>query len=137
MEKKKILLVDDDVDFVEINRTILEKNGYEVHAAYNAEEGVKKTHEIKPDLIILDVMMGKLTDGFFASYDLKHTPDTKDIPILMVTSVNDTVPYKFEPDDQYLPVDDFVEKPINSETLLEKVQKLLEIGKSRYSGYKY
>ena len=125
MEKKKILLVDDDADFVAVNRMILEKNGYEVHAAYNAEEGVKKAQKVRPDLIVMDVMMGKLTDGFFATYDLRKADETKTIPILMVTSVNETVPYTFEPDDQYLPVNAFVDKPIAPEVLLEKVRHML------------
>lgn len=123
--KKKVLLVDDDVDFVDINRAVLEQGGYEVVAAVNGEECLEKTRDEMPDLIVLDVMMTTWTEGFNVSRDLRNSEQTKHIPILMVTSVNDTVPYKFETDETWLPVDAFVEKPIGPEHLLEQVNKML------------
>lgn len=123
--KKKVMLVDDDADFVEIHKAVLEKNGYAVAVAYNGDECVKKTRQEKPDLIVLDVMMATQSEGFNVSRDLRNSERTKNVPILMVTSINDTVPYKFEPDDTWLPVDSFVEKPIEPEALLEKVNTML------------
>ena len=128
--KKKILIVDDDADFVEMNRIVLENEGYEIITAFNAEEGLKKAFHDLPDLIILDVMMGKMTDGFFATYDLRKKESTKNIPILMITSVNETVPYTFEPDDQYLPVDQFLDKPVKPEDLIRKVKDMLASAKT-------
>ena len=123
--KKKVLLVDDDADFVEIHRAVLEKNGYEVIAAYNGTECLEKTRSEKPDLIVLDVMMATQSEGFNVSRDLRNSEHTRRIPILMVTSINETVPYKFQRDETWLPVDSFVEKPIVPEQLLEKVAAML------------
>lgn len=125
MNKKKILVVDDDADFVEINKLVLEKNGYEVTVAYNGKECLEKIDLKKPDLIILDVMMTRKDEGFEVSRDLRNSEQTKNIPILMVTSINDTVPFNFEPDETWLPVDDFIEKPVEPEQLLDKVRKML------------
>jgi len=124
-EQKSILLVDDDADFIEANRIVLEKTGYDVIAAYSAKEGLEKAFKHLPDLIILDVMMERMTDGFFVTYDLRKNNETKDIPILMLTSVNETVPYEFEPDEQYLPVDRFIEKPVTPRQLSEAVIEML------------
>ena len=125
MNKKKLLVVDDDSDFVEVNKLILEKNGYEVTAAYNGQECLDKIRAKKPDLIILDVMMTRKDEGFEVSRDLRNSEQTKNIPILMITSINDVVPFKFEPDETWLPVDDFLEKPVGPEQLLDKVSKML------------
>jgi CheY-like chemotaxis protein len=123
--KKNILVVDDDADFVEVNKLILEKNGYEVTAAYNGQECLDKLRVKKPDLIILDVMMTRSDEGFDISRDLRNSEQTKNIPILMVTSINDTVPFKFGPDETWLPVDDFLEKPVKPEQLLDEVSKMI------------
>jgi two-component system alkaline phosphatase synthesis response regulator PhoP len=123
--KKKVMLVDDDADFVDMHKAVLEKNGYAVTVAYNGAECVQKTQQEKPDLIVLDVMMTTHSEGFNVSRDLRNSERTKNIPILMVTSINETVPYKFEPDETWLPVDSFVEKPIEPEELLEKVGTML------------
>ena len=119
----KVLLVDDDADFVEMNRMVLEKNGFTVIAAYNAQEGVDKARRERPDIIVMDVMMTTPTDGFHATYELRNSEATRAIPILMVTSVNQTVSYKFEPDATWLPVDSFVEKPVKPERLLEEIRR--------------
>ena len=123
--KKYILVVDDDSDFVEVNKLILEKNGYEVTAAYNGQECLDKIRVKKPDLIILDVMMTTNDEGFEVSRDLRNSEQTRNIPILMVTSINKMFPFKFEPDETWLPVDDFIEKPVEPEQLLNKVSKMI------------
>jgi CheY-like chemotaxis protein len=124
--RKKVMLVDDDADFVEMHKAVLEENGYAVTVAYNGNECVKKTRQENPDLIVLDVMMTTHSEGFNVSRDLRNSEKTRRIPILMVTSINDTVPYKFEPDETWLPVDSFVEKPIEPQALLEKVGTMLK-----------
>ena len=121
----KVLLVDDDADFTELNRMVLEKNGFTVLTAYNAKEGVEKARRERPDVIVLDVMMTTPTDGFHVTYELRNSEETRQIPILMVTSVNQTVAYKFEPDATWLPVDCFVEKPVKPEKLLEEIRRRL------------
>jgi DNA-binding response OmpR family regulator len=119
----RILLVDDDADFVAQNRTILEKAGYAVSTAYNGDDGLAKARKERPALIVLDVMMTTQTEGFNVSRELRNLEETKKIPLLMISSVNDTVPWKFEPDETWLPVDAFLEKPVKPERLLEEVRK--------------
>jgi CheY-like chemotaxis protein len=127
----KILVIEDDVDMVEALRMPLEAAGYEMVAASTGEEGLRKVKEIEPDLIILDVMMETTTAGFQVSLQLR-SPDPqseyaayKNIPILMLTAIHTTTSLRFGPDEAYLPVDDFVEKPIKPDALLEKVAKLI------------
>ncbi len=128
---KKILVVDDDPDTVEVIRLTLESAGYEVISAANGEEGLRRVVEDKPDLIVLDVMMDTTTEGFHVSLRLR-SPDPaspyaafRHIPILMLTAIHTTTPLRFAPDADYLPVDAFVEKPISPEALLKKVESLL------------
>lgn len=127
----KILLIDDDVDIVEAMKIVLESKGYKVLTAYEGESGYKKAEEENPDLIILDVVMKTKDQGFQISYKLKSNPNLSNIPILMLTSIGKETGFKFHPetDEEYLPVDDFVEKPIKPKELISKVEKLL--GKSR------
>ncbi|RLI03490.1 response regulator [Candidatus Bathyarchaeota archaeon] len=134
MENPKILVVDDDPDIVETMRIVLEANSYQVFTAGSGAECLNKIKEVDPDLIILDVMMDTLTDGFQVSYQLRNPDPNSEyakyakIPILMVTGIGEKTKMKFSPqtDGDYLPVDDFVEKPIQSQVLLEKVRKLLK-----------
>ena len=131
MANEKILVIDDDPDLVEVMRLTLEANGYQVYSAGGGADGLKKVKEVKPDLIILDVMMDYTTEGFQVSLQLRSPdPDSEyapyqDIPILMLTALHSTTPLRFGPDEDYLPVDDFVEKPLEPSALVEKVEKLL------------
>jgi CheY-like chemotaxis protein len=126
-EQAKILLVDDDQDFVNINRTILESKGYQVQAANTPENAWEKITQWKPDMICLDVMMPTGTEGFHFAYKVRNNEATKDIPILMITSIHEHSDFHFSPDEdgQFLPVDDFAEKPVPREVLLHKVEALL------------
>jgi CheY-like chemotaxis protein len=133
MEKPKILIIDDDPDLVESIRITLEANDFEVHSAHNGPAGLALVKEFHPDLIILDVMMDSITEGFQVSQQLR-SPDPEseyrafsNIPILMLTGVSQKMHRKVSPQDDgdYLPVDEFVDKPIRLEFLLEKVKKLI------------
>ncbi len=119
--RRSILLVDDDADFVAANRQVLEDAGYEVLSAYNGEECIEKARAHRPDLIVLDVMMTRTGEGFDVSRELRNSELTRDIPILMVTSINATVHMHFGPDDTWVPVDEFIEKPLSPRKLLEAV----------------
>jgi len=131
MANEKILIVDDDPDLVEVIRLTLEANDYQVFSAASGTEGLRKVKEIRPDLIILDVMMDYTTEGFQVSLQLR-SPDPEseyapysEIPILMLTALHSTTSLRFGPDEDYLPVDDFVEKPLEPSVLVEKVKMLL------------
>jgi CheY-like chemotaxis protein len=126
-----ILIVDDDPDIVLAVRTTLESAGHKVFDALNGEEGIRKVQEVEPDLIILDVMMDTTTEGFQLALKLR-SPDPQSeyaaysgIPILMLTAIHTTTPLRFGPDDEYLPVDDFIDKPIDPDQLVAKVEELL------------
>lgn len=123
--KKKILLVDDDADFVEISKAALQENGYQVEVACNGEECLEKVRLDKPDLIVLDVMMTTRNEGFNVARALRNSEQTKGIPLILVTSVNATVPFRFEPDGTWLPVDALLEKPVSPQRLAEEVRKWL------------
>jgi DNA-binding response OmpR family regulator len=126
-----ILVIEDDADMVTALRMPLQANGYEVIAAVTGQEGLQKVKEVEPDLIILDVMMETTTAGFQVSLELRSPdPDSeyaayRNVPILMLTAIHTTTSLRFGPDEAYLPVDDFVDKPIDPEVLLEKVGALI------------
>ena len=121
---KKVLIVDDDMDFVESIVNLLEARGYEVASASNGEEGVEKAQSVKPDLIILDVMMNTKDEGFNVARKLNEMKDVKGTPVVMVTGVRKemNLPFGFEPDDTWLPVKEVLEKPVKPETLLKAVE---------------
>ncbi len=133
MSKPKILIIDDDPDIVEAMRMPLEANAYHVISARSGREGLKKVKEEMPDLIILDVMMETDTEGFHVAYKLRdQSPeaeykDFRHIPILIITAIHQKTALRFFPktDEEFLPVEDFIEKPIQPKDLLEKVAKLL------------
>jgi CheY-like chemotaxis protein len=131
MANETILIIDDDPDLVEVMRLTLESAGYEVASASGGAEGLEMVKAVEPDLIILDVMMDYTTQGFQVSLQLRDpAADSeyaayRETPILMLTALHSTTPLRFGPDEDYLPVDDFVEKPLEPGALVEKVQKLL------------
>ncbi len=124
----KILIIDDDADMVEAIKIVLESKGFKVISANEGDAGYKKAEAERPDLVILDVMMKTKDQGFQVSYKLKNNPELSNIPIIMLTSIGRETGFKFskETDEDYLPVDELVEKPIKPKDLLVKVEKLLK-----------
>jgi len=124
---KKILLVDDDKEFVESTKEVVSAEGYEVHVAYDGASGVALAKKVKPDLMILDVMMATDTEGFDVSRDIPKIPELKKMPVIMMTGIREKMhlAYKFEPDEAWLPVKAVLEKPVPPERLLEEIRKAL------------
>ncbi|MEW6568686.1 MAG: response regulator [Chloroflexota bacterium] len=128
----KILIVDDDPDIVLATRLSLERAGHQLTAASNGTEGLEKIKAERPDVIILDVMMDTATEGFHLALELRSRDPAsplaayRDIPILMLTAIHSTTPLRFGPEEDYLPVDDFVDKPIDPDLLMKKVEALLQ-----------
>ena len=127
----KILIIDDDPDIVLATRLSLESAGHEVFEASNGVQGLATLETLHPDLIILDVMMSTTTEGFQTALQLR-SPDPnapyaayRDIPILMMTAIHSTTDLRFAPDQEYLPVDAFIDKPIDPDVLIKKVNTLL------------
>jgi two-component system alkaline phosphatase synthesis response regulator PhoP len=125
--KAKILLVDDDLDFLEMHKAVLKNRGYDVLTATSGNEGLEKVRADMPDLIILDLMMEKHDSGFAFSKEIKNDPLFKNIPILMVTAVAEATGYRFslEEDGYWMKTDDFIEKPVMPDVLIGKIEKLL------------
>lgn len=124
---KLILIIDDDPDFADAVRALLESNGYEVEYAENGSVGFEKASGRKPALILLDVMMTTKTEGFDLARKLQDDPVTRLIPVILVTGIRRdmNLPYGFEPDADWLPVKAVIEKPIRPETLLKTVGEQL------------
>jgi len=87
-----------------------------------------KIEGIKPDLILLDIMMEKIYDGFDICYKLKHDPELKKIPVLAVSAITESTGFKFSPetDGEYFEADDYIQKPVKADNLLKRVEKLLK-----------
>jgi len=122
---KKILIVDDDADLVEAITSLLESKGYEVISALNGQEGFQKAKAQNPDLMLLDVMMTKKTEGFDVARNIKNDEATKSIPVVMITGIRKdmNLPFSFEPDDDFLPAKAVLEKPVKPDKLIETVEK--------------
>jgi CheY-like chemotaxis protein len=133
--KAKILIVDDDHDQVDAMRIILESKLYDVVAAYSAEEGMQKLEAERPDLILLDVMMPEGTEGFHFVWKLRRLDDDyfRNVPIVVLTAIHDKTQLRFYPDStdgtykagEFLPVQDFLDKPASPDRLLQTVERVL------------
>ena len=122
----KILVVDDDPDFIEITRIILENNGYDVISASDGDEAIEKVRNDNPDLVLLDIMMSQPLDGVEVSKKMLEDNTLRKIPIIVVSSITDSPHLAEFPSDEYLPLDDWISKPAQPEDLLAKIKKHLE-----------
>jgi CheY-like chemotaxis protein len=122
----KILVVDDDPDFVLINRAILESEGYEVLEAANGSEALEVMRRDRPDLVLLDVMMSTTLEGVDVSKEIESDPDLKDVPVVMISSIA-TSEYAAEfPDDERVPIAAWISKPIQPAVLLKTVRRFVD-----------
>ena len=123
----KILVIDDDPDFLYAVRMVLEGEAFEVDTAKTPEEGISKVKSTGPDLVILDVLMPTGYEGFEVARAIREKHHLIDLPILMLTNVHNVkqVPYRFAPDEDYLPVDVFLDKPIDPEALVATIKEML------------
>jgi len=127
IKKPRILLIDDDLDFVEATKTVLESKPYEVIVAYDGDDGLRKAKEGNPDLIILDILM-PVKDGFTTATQLKNDPKLSKIPVLVLTSFAErggesTVAVS---GGLTLETEDYIDKPISPDELLSRVEKYLK-----------
>ncbi len=125
MPSAKILVVDDDPDFVEIMRTILEANDYEVITAANGNQGLAQVKAQHPDLMLLDIMMSTVLDGLDVSEQLAQDPDAKYMPVIMVSSIAETPYAHVFPMEEQPHMDAWLSKPVDPKVLLGKVAQLL------------
>ncbi len=128
MSEKKILMIDDDPDFIASVENVVTARGYKFDSALNGEEGIKKAKVYLPDLIILDVMMTKNTEGFEVSRILPQDETLKSIPVIILTGIRDkmNLVFGFEPDSTWLPVKAVLEKTIKPDQLLAKIEEFIK-----------
>ncbi len=126
--KHKILVVDDDIDVLESRKIVLEHNDYEVVTATNIKVAQELVEKGDIDLIVLDVMIEKDSDGFNFAIFLKNNENFKKIPIILATAVNQRTKFKFdlERDGEFMPVEKFMEKPIDPDDLIVTIRGLLK-----------
>ena len=123
---ERILVVDDDPIFVKSTTAILEAHGYQVESASNREEGLAKMSEQKPDLLLLDVMMDWVLDGVSVSREMMAERELRRIPIIMITSILSSEYRGVFPQDEYLHIDSWLNKPCPPDKLVAEVEKTLE-----------
>ena len=123
----KILVIDDDPDFLFTMETFLKRNGFETLTAEDGQKGVDLVQKEQPDLVLLDVMMETLYSGFEVCKRLKSDTKLKNIPIIAISGMGDQLGVKFdkERDEEYFSPDEFLEKPLDKEKLLGKIKGLL------------
>lgn len=122
----KILVVDDDPDFVNLTRRILHSKGYEMVSAANGQQALQVMRKEKPDLVLLDIMMSYILDGLDVSREMAEDTELRDIPIIMVTSLTGARAQMTLPSDEYIPVDEWIHKPIDPEGLLARIEEALK-----------
>ena len=122
---RKILVVDDDPDFVEIIRTVLLAHNYQVITASNGDQALDAMRQQHPDLVVLDVMMSTILDGLNVSFQVAEDPQLKEIPIIMVSSIADSAYAEQFPTDEYVPIAAWISKPVQPDDLIQKVERIL------------
>ncbi len=127
-DMRKIVLIDDNTDFLFTMSTFLSRNGFQTFTAEDGQEGLAVIEKEHPDLVLLDVMMETLYSGFEVCRKMRTEPALKDIPIIGISGMGDELGVKFdkERDGEYFSPDHFFEKPVDREKLLEKIGELLK-----------
>jgi CheY-like chemotaxis protein len=121
----KVLVVDDDRDFVNVTSKILEKAGHEVVSAANGAKALKAMRQDTPDIVLLDIMMSYILDGLDVSREMAEDPTLKDVPVIMVTSLTGVKGTGVFPSDGYVPADEWLAKPVEPDTLLARIDEVL------------
>lgn len=121
----KILVVDDDPDFLLVCRTVLQEAGYRVMEAVNGQIALQTMRKEKPDLVLLDVMMSSILEGVDVSKEMQTDPDLRDVPIVMVSSIASTEYASDFPDHEPIPIEAWISKPIQPAVLLRTIQRFV------------
>ena len=133
-DKKKLLIIDDDPDFVDGIKSILQTGDYEVDATYNPKDGFDALQSKHYDCLLLDIMMGRGAEGVMLARKMGSDPVLREIPVLIITGIREQIAYLFPGQavhPHFVAVDELVEKPVEPGLLLEKVQGLIETAEAR------
>ncbi|HEY5156488.1 MAG TPA: response regulator [Anaerolineales bacterium] len=137
MMTKKILMIDDDPDFVSGIKAILDKAGFEVEVAYNPKDGMQALQTKKYDLLLLDIMMGRGAEGIMIARKLRKDIKLRELPVLILTGMREQIAFLFpgEPvHPRFVEVDEMVEKPVEPKLLLEKINALIKTAEAKKAG---
>ncbi len=133
-EKKRLLIIDDDPDFVDAIRSILEGANYLVDIAHNPKDGLQALSSREYDLLLLDIMMGRGAEGIMIARKMRRDARLREIPVLIITGIREQIAFLFPGQPlhpHFLPVDELVEKPVEPQFLLERVEALLQAAEAR------
>lgn len=133
-QQKRLLIIDDDPDFVEGLKSILEAANYSVDAAYNPKAGYQALETKHYDMLLLDIMMGRGAEGIMVARKLNKDPKLREIPVLIITGIREQIAFLFPGQavhPHFMPVDELVEKPVEPRLLLDKVSDLLQRAEAR------
>ena len=119
----KVLIVDDDPDFVEITRIVLEKGGHQVRTAFNGDQALDILKQETPDVVLMDIMMKSVLEGLHVSHQIHADPAFKKTRVVMVTSIMDTDHAALFPTDEYVPADGWLTKPVQPQVLLHTINQ--------------
>jgi CheY-like chemotaxis protein len=134
---KKLLMIDDDPDFVEGIRSILTSADYEVDVAYNPKDGLHALQTKPYDLLLLDIMMGRGAEGIMIARKLRKDVKLRELPVLIITGMREQIAFLFpgEPvHPRFVEIDELVEKPVEPKLLLEKVNGLIQAAAAKKAG---
>jgi len=134
MEKSlKIVIVDDNTDFLFTMETFLQRNGFEVLTAEDGQTGLELIRKERPNLILLDIMMETLFSGFEVCKQLRSDADLKDIPIIGISAMGDELDINYHqwPDYDYFSPDEFLDKPVDKQRLLRLIPEIIQKAKKR------
>ena len=123
--KGKILVIDDDPDFLEFATIVLESEGYEVYTAESTGEGLSEMRRLKPDLVLLDVMISYTLDGLNVTREMRGDPELREIPLILISAIVSREEATLSPTGEHLHADFFMSKPIEPSELLEQVGKFI------------
>jgi CheY-like chemotaxis protein len=135
--KTRLLMIDDDPDFVAGIRAILEDADYEVDAVYNPKDGWKALKGGGYDLLLLDIMMGRGAEGVMIARKIRKDPVLREMPVLIMTGIREQIAFLFPGQaihPGFVAVDELVEKPVDPDLLLDRVEQLLQAAAERKSG---
>ncbi|MGA2490443.1 MAG: response regulator [Anaerolineales bacterium] len=134
---KRLLMIDDDPDFVSGIRSILTAAGFEVDVAYNPKDGMQSLQTKPYDLLLLDIMMGRGAEGIMIARKLRKDAKLRELPVLIITGMREQIAFLFpgEPvHPRFVDVDELVEKPVEPKLLLEKVNSLIQAAEAKKGG---
>ena len=133
-EHKRLMIIDDDPDFVAGIRAILDGAGYETDVAYNPKDGFAALKAKPHDLLLLDIMMGRGAEGVMMARKLRKDPALKELPILIITGIREQIAFMFPGQavhPNFVPLNELIEKPVEPDLLLERVRALLQAAEAR------